>query len=404
MAQARPFTFRRLIASTATSSLGDGLTRSLIPLFATAVSASPAAVGIVQTAARLPWLLVSLPAGYLVDTRGYRWVARIALVTKLVGAAALVAATFAHSLPGIVVAAFVVVAGEVAFDTGVHGSLIRLLRPAERTRGNSSLYSWQAIDGQFIGPGIGGELYALLGSASPTVSGVLHAIALVILGIRVGDHATTAPLESITVRSSLRLLVSGFVPLFANRGLRWTTLIGTISMFAYGLWGAVFVLYVTGSDHLRQAPIVFGLLTACPAIGAIAVGIVAARIVARLTAFAGVAAFAIGQLGLFIPPLVGATVIPVAIGLIIYGGGLSLWNSGVLAYRQAYVPNDLYGRATAAYRVSSWGASPIGAIVGAVLSGTVGIQWCFLAGAALVAVQALMACFSWSLTDFRGTE
>ena len=92
----------------------------------------------------------------------------------------------------------------------------------------------------------------------------------------------------------------------------------------------------------------------------------------------------------------------VAVGLVAYGAGLGMWNAGVLSYRQTHVDVAVYGRATAAYRVSSWGASPVGAIVGAALTATVGIGWCFAASSLLVVVQLALTPLTLSLREYRG--
>lgn len=110
----------------------------------------------------------------------------------------------------------------------------------------------------------------------------------------------------------------------------------------------------------------------------------------------------VGHVGLFIPPLLQANTSVIAVGMVLYGAGLGLWNAGVLSYRQTHVDAAVYARATAAYRVSSWGASPLGAIAGAALIAGVGIGWCFAVSALLVAVQLGLAPLARSLREYHG--
>ncbi len=381
--------------------MGDGVSRSLIPLMAEAVTRSPAAVGLVQASARLPWLLVALPVGYLVDSRGYRSTSIAALVVKVGAAGALILAGMLASVPLLAAAAFLVVSAEVAFDTSVHGSVVYLLSSQDRTRGNSALYSWQATTGQFLGPGLGGLLFAPLRYLAPLVSASMHAAALVPLAA--GRPVPRRPRTGAVAQESLRAaLLSGFRPLFADRGLRWTTLIGTISMLAYGLWTSTFVSYVTTRAGIDQPAWVFGVLMACPAIGAVGVGFIAVRLVRRFSAFAGVVGLVVGQTFLFLPALAHAGPTGLGLGLAVYGASLGLWNSGVLAYRQAHVVPELYGRATAAYRVTSWGASPLGALLGAAVLSSGSVSVSFAIGAALVLMQAAVIPGAAPLISYRG--
>jgi len=389
--------FRRLAGSAAISSLGDGVSRALIPLLRASITTSTG-VGIVQALARLPWLLVALPVGHAVDRYGYARLMRISLPVKIGGCLCLVAGALAHSFVLVALAAFVVVAGEVSFDTSVHSALPFLLPPGRRAAGNGQLYSWQSANGQFVGPAVGGVAGSLLGGLAPLVPTVIHSAALLI-PVRADKPATPHTPDASGILESIRI---GFRSLYANSGVWWTTVLGTISMFAYGIWSAVFVTYVTDSQYLGQGPVIFGLLLACPAIGTVAVGLIAGRLISRYTAFAGVMGSIVGQAGLFIPPLSGAGSYIVAVGLVAYGAGLGMWNAGVLSYRQTHVDVAVYGRATAAYRVSSWGASPVGAIVGAALTATVGIGWCFAASSLLVVVQLALTPLTLSLREYRG--
>lgn len=389
--------FKRLVGSAAVSSLGDGVSRSLIPLLAASITTA-AGVGVVQALARLPWLLVALPVGHAVDRHGYAKLLQVSLVVKIAGCVALIAAAFVHSFPLLALAAFVVVSGEVAFDTSVHGALPFLLPPGGRAAGNGQLYSWQSANGQFVGPALGGAAGSVLAGLAPIVPALMHSAALLI-PVGTTPVATEPAQGGGGIVHSIRI---GFTSLYANTGVWWTTVLGSVSMLAYGIWSAVFVTYVTAPQHLAQTAVVFGLLLACPAIGTVAVGLVAGRVVARFTAFVGVLGSIVGQAGLFIPPLLHANASVVAVGMVLYGAGLGLWNAGVLSYRQTHVDAAVYARATAAYRVSSWGASPLGAIAGAALTASVGIGWCFAVAALLVAVQLGLAPLARSLREYHG--
>src|SRR6476646_11391727 len=64
---ALPASFHRLVVAWGGSLTGDGLRVIALPLLAVSVNPSAAAVATVAVAATLPWLLVAIPAGALVD-------------------------------------------------------------------------------------------------------------------------------------------------------------------------------------------------------------------------------------------------------------------------------------------------------------------------------------------------
>jgi len=66
-AQTLPRQFRQLVLAWTGSLTGDGLRVVALPLLAVSINPSPAAVAVVAAATTLPWLVVAIPAGALVD-------------------------------------------------------------------------------------------------------------------------------------------------------------------------------------------------------------------------------------------------------------------------------------------------------------------------------------------------
>jgi MFS family permease len=295
----RSLTPAQTVGSAGITALGDGMTRAILPLIAVSISSAPWAIGLLQAVGRLPWLLVTLPAGRHADVHGFRSVARAGLALKITGAAFLIAAMSTHSLWLAACGGFILVAGEVAFETAVHTSLLEVFAPAQRTRGNGQLYAWQATNGQFVGPSLGGILFVLNGYAVLLFAAILHLAASMTRREHEGPLRNSTRADDPT--PPLRSMIQGFPVLFSRPGLTGTTIIGTISMLAYGLWSAVFVTYVTGSDALGLEPWTFGLLLACPALGSLPGAFASALFLRRFTAFGCILAMIAGQIGLFLP-------------------------------------------------------------------------------------------------------
>ena len=78
----------------------------------------------------------------------------------------------------------------------------------------------------------------------------------------------------------------------------------------------------------------------------------------------------------------------------VMGFGTALANVHNVSLRQSAVPDRLQGRVMAAYRLVSWGAIPVGAVVGGLLAAELGSRTAALIGAAGVAAATLWIALS----------
>src|SRR4051794_29378629 len=87
--------FNRLWAAAAAGNLGDGIYRVAILLLAARLTADPLAFSALTALGYVPWLVLGLPSGVLVDRYDRRWLAvlvgliRTGAVAVLLGAVAL---------------------------------------------------------------------------------------------------------------------------------------------------------------------------------------------------------------------------------------------------------------------------------------------------------------------------
>src|SRR5262245_15506064 len=91
----------RLWWASAIDNVGAGAFTTAVPLLAVTITHDPQLVSIVSAAAYLPWLLLSLPAGAIIDRRdriGLMWRSR-AIQAVVVGITAVLAAGGQVSLP-----------------------------------------------------------------------------------------------------------------------------------------------------------------------------------------------------------------------------------------------------------------------------------------------------------------
>src|SRR5215218_6090126 len=125
---------RRLIAASACSNLADGALQTVMPLVALSITRDPGAFATVALVGRLPWLLVALPAGALVD----RWDRRRTMLlvnagrVALLGTLTVVVAGSGQQLWMLCAVAFVLGVGETLFDTAGQSIVPTLVRDPNR--------------------------------------------------------------------------------------------------------------------------------------------------------------------------------------------------------------------------------------------------------------------------------
>ena len=69
----------------------------------------------------------------------------------------------------------------------------------------------------------------------------------------------------------------------------------------------------------------------------------------------------------------------------------AVWNVVTVSLRQALVPDRLLGRVNSAHRLISWGALPLGPVVGGLLAKAMGLRAPFLLGAAVLGLTSVAA-------------
>ena len=91
-----------------------------------------------------------------------------------------------------------------------------------------------------------------------------------------------------------------------------------------------------------------------------------------------------------LPRPVGTVVNTVAVGVagVLFGSAVAMTNVVFISVRQAVVPGDLLGRVGSAQRFVTWGALPIGALLGGWLAEVSTLRVPYLVAAGIVAVTA----------------
>ena len=137
--------FWRIWVAAGVSTLGDGVREVALPLLAVTVTRDPALVAAVSVAGRLPWLLLSLVSGALVDRLDRRRVMGTVDVVRagIVLSLALAVAVGLTSVALLCIIAFALGTGETLFDNAAQAIMPSVVRRDQLESANSHLYAAQ---------------------------------------------------------------------------------------------------------------------------------------------------------------------------------------------------------------------------------------------------------------------
>ena len=411
-----------LLTSSGVSNLGDGISSAALPLLATLITSDPLAFSGVAVASRLPWLLFALQAGAIADRVDRRrlmvamQVARFALF-GVIGLAAL--GDWA-TMPLLYVVSLAVGVCETLYDNAAQAFLPSLVDKDRLERANGRLFSVEWSANQFIGPPLGGLLFAvavslpiLLNAGTFLVSAALLAVISGRFGpgerARAAQARRAAPAaqgpadvdttpaiadapdiavltEPVAASSLWAEIREGLRWLWQHRVLRTLGILLGISNGATTMGFATFALYATDEDILGLGETGFGLLLTAGGVGSVIGGLLADRIVDRI----GRAAALWGALITF--PLCSLVYVfaghwsVIAITSIVFIFAGTVWNVITVSLRQTIIPDHLLGRVNSVYRFLGWGSMPVGALIGGLIADGFGLRAPWLVGAVLMAV------------------
>lgn len=384
-----------LWAATGVSSLGDGMVILALPLLAASITRDGLALAGVLVAARLPWLLVSLPLGALADRQDRRRMAvtvEVARTTVLLVFGAALAAGL-RSLGLVYVVAFGLGALECAFFGATSSAVPDLVPVDGLSRANGHLYAVRNAGEDFLGMVLGGLAFVALAALPFILDGVSFAASAALLLIvlpravsprAVSPHRTVGDLiarraskdtarsapdaqSAAPSRPTLRSdVVTGVRYLVAEPALRLlTAVIGGLA-FMQAMVTGLMVAYGLGPLHLTRSS--YGLFMAVAAVGTVGGGLLAGRIDARLGRAPALvlAALTAGVAYLVLAAAQSATAAVPAIMLEAFGA--TVGNVISLSMRQRRVPINLLARTNSAFRMVVYGAVPVGALAGGLIA------------------------------------
>jgi MFS family permease len=368
--------FRRLWIADLLSQLGSRLSMIAVPLLAVlTLNASTLQVSLLRTCETAAWLLVGLFAG--------AWVDRVRCLPVLVfadlGRAVLFGSIPVAAWFGVltltqlyVVLAFAGIL-TVLFDVAHSSYPPRLLAPDQLLPANAKLAANHSV-AAVVGAGAGGFLVQWL-TAAVTLG--LDSLSYVWSAFWLRSIRTAEPRPVVAERPNLRLEIGeGLRYVFRHPLLRPIALNTTTTMLFQSATGAVMVVFLV--REIQLSPSTIGLLSMTGLLGAL----VASALTERLSNWIGDArALLLSSIGIGVAFVIQALTGPgwrlVWYVLAMLLSALCIIVCYILqaSIRQRVCPPSLQGRVSATMSFVSWGAAPIGSLLGGVLATAFGLRF-----------------------------
>ncbi|WP_028193434.1 MFS transporter [Salinispora pacifica] len=370
------------------ANVGDGIRLAAFPLLAASLTANPIAVAAVTAAQSLPWLVTGLLAGSLADRRRPRALLAQADTARVVVLGVLVVAVAMDwaSLPLVLLASFLLGVGETVRDTAAQTALPGLVPERLLERANGRLVAGEIVGNEFVGPPVGAALFVAGATLPFAANGASLALAVMLLLTLPISIAARPPQDA--PKQASPGVMAGLRWLAGQRVLRTLALVTAAVAAADSAWFAILVLYAEGPLGIGATG--FGILLAAGALGGLLGSVIVDRLVAgrrhrmiltcSLAITAGIPAILAVTTQLWAAILV----------IVVTSGSFAVLNVTVVSLRQRLVPRELLGRTIAAGRTLSFSAAAAGALLGGVLTATIGIEAPFIFSG-LVAVMATAA-------------
>jgi MFS family permease len=370
--------YRRLWWANAINSVGDGAFLAALPLLAVTITHDPRQISLIAVASYLPWLVLSLPAGVLVDRydrAGLMWRCQ-AFQAAVVAAIAVAAGTHRVGITGLLLASFLLGCAQVVITNAAQSVLPQLVPIPLLQKANSTQYIAQTVGQLSIGPPVGSVLFAVT-AALPfgldTASFVLSAALLARL-----PRSRPAARRRSSVGSEMG---EGLRWLGSHRLLRTLAVMLGMNTFCFQLGFATLVLYAT--QTLRLSVRAYGLMLVGMGLGSLLGGLLNSRVAGRLGVLpALVISYALNAilfLGMGLAPNGGV----LAVLLAASGAVVTITSVVTVSLRQQLVPDRLLGRVNSVYRMVGWGLMPLGSLLGGLVAHRYGLRAPFLTAGVL---------------------
>lgn len=384
--------FPRYLALRTLAMAGGALSLVAFPVLVYQLTGRASLTALMAVAESLPYLLVGMPAGALVD----RWHRRRVMVVTGLASGVLMLTIPAADLLGTLIFAHVLVVGTgvatlwVFADAATFGVLPQMVGRARIASATSVLVTVSTAIG-LGGPVLAGVLVTTTSPALAIgIDGLFYlGVAAGMTGLRwSGSEAAHGKHEGSRLRSEV---AEGLRYIWAHPVVRWLTVLGAGASLAGGAVTGLLVVIGVEQLGLGDDDPVLGWLYAAGALGTLAASLSLPHVQKRLgvgvittTGYAAMLAslLVLSWTTALGPGLVVIVFLNLAFTMLIVNG---------IVTRQVVTPDHLQSRVNTTARLIAWGGTPLGAGLAGVLADRWGTPWALRAAAVGLLVSLVTA-------------
>jgi len=390
--------FWKLWTSSTGSALGSGMVTVAAPLLVASRSSDPLVVSGAVAAAMLPWLLLSLPAGVLVDRLDRRHV-MIAMDWSrvlVVGALGLAVLMRHAPLPLVYATLFLLGTGETVVRTASQAMIAAVVPGSALEKANGWLIGGFTLASGIVAAPLGALLFGLDESVPFLANAGTYALSAVLLMLIAGQYRSGAaqPLTG-RARGAFRAEIA--------EGVRWMVgqrLVRTfgllIGLLNVTLTAAISILVLVVRERLQAADFWYGILITCMAVGGITGSLIGNWLVRKVTATWTLRIGLLIEAGLHLVLATARSVWVVGAAFAVFGVHASLWTIVTNSIRQRLTPPDIQGRVSSVYLFVAAGGNALGAVLGGALASRFGLPAPYWLG---FVVALLVSAATWRVFD-----
>jgi predicted MFS family arabinose efflux permease len=384
-----PGAFRRIGWSNLLAQFSEQIALAAAPLAAVLLlSAGPSETGWLQTAQTLPFLLLSIPAGLVVDRASRRKLMVGSELLRALSLAAIVGLLLlgAMNLPLLAVLGFVGAIGTVCYSVAAPALIPSLVPRAQLADANRWLELARSA-AYTAGPALGGALVGWTGAPAAYVLATTLSL-LAVLCLAGLPREEVLPKQK---RDLLHDIREGADFVLRHELLRPILVTAIFFNTGWFVLQAIYVAYAVQNLGMTatEVGVTLGIYGGGMIVGALMAPALARRVsfgtTILLGPIGGFSAAFIMLLTLWFPSVWMA-----GSSFFLFGAGPILWAISTMTLRQAVTPNAMLGRVSAFIMTATLGARPLGAAVGAAIAARSGVAACLTAATACFAIQLLI--------------
>ncbi|HDH1033821.1 TPA: MFS transporter [Staphylococcus aureus] len=359
------FTF--YLIGIAFSNIGSAFTTFVFPLMILKLTGSAFQVGIVSALSFIPYAILGLPAGALIDRLNKKTIMKCADIIRLISYLSIPVLSFYNMLSIFQIYVVAIISGiGLVFHSISEVSIIpSIVKEEDLASANSYIYATQNVS-EFLGPIIGGLLYTYMGYSIlifiDSMTFLLSFFSLILIKIETKSIFNQEKLSGKNFLSDVKV---GFDYLLSNSTIRVMAVVVSLSNLIISPYYIYIVMFV--KEDMNQSSQALGLVLGISSLGAL-IGSLSASFLLKLFNFGKLIVIILFLDTIFRLMLPFSTYIFILIPLL----GLtymtqSILNIAIITLRQKKCSEHMLGRVNSVFKTMVFAFRAIGFFLGGIL-------------------------------------